>query len=96
MNASTNVLTLTGVTIDGVPTVVARSCPVPFAAFPDPHMGWGKIARDGLDIVELPLNPHAMLVEPFVQHLAAALANKLGRISREVQTDSFSRPDRPA
>ena len=39
-------------------------------------MGWGELADD-LDIVELDMNPHAMLVEPFVQDLARALAQKI-------------------
>src|SRR6185295_12101531 len=38
--------------------------------YPDPQMGWGDLALGGLDIVELPVNPHAMLVEPYVRYLA--------------------------
>ena len=48
-----------------------------YAAFPDPLMGWDGIAMDGLEVVELPMNPHAMLVEPFVQQLAEALAVRI-------------------
>jgi thioesterase domain-containing protein/acyl carrier protein len=55
---------------------------VNYSAFPDPRMGWGEIALDGVDIVELPMNPHAMLVEPFVQQLASALAAALDRTAR--------------
>ena len=40
-------------------------------------MGWGDLVTGGLDIVELPVNPHAMLVEPYVGELAQALAEKL-------------------
>jgi hypothetical protein len=40
-------------------------------------MGWGAIALGGLKVIELPLNPHAMLVRPFVKHLAAHLATEL-------------------
>jgi hypothetical protein len=29
--------------------------------FPDPKMGWGDLALGGAEIVELPVNPHAML-----------------------------------
>ena len=32
-------------------------------------MGWGDLVNGGLDVVVLPVNPHAMLVEPFVRHL---------------------------
>jgi hypothetical protein len=45
--------------------------------FPDPMMGWGEIVTGGLDLVELPVNPHAMLVEPFVRHLADELRKKI-------------------
>jgi hypothetical protein len=41
--------------------------------YPDPKMGWGDLALGGLDIVEFPFNPHAMLVEPYVQQLVDAL-----------------------
>ncbi len=40
-------------------------------------MGWGDLALGGLDIVEMPINPHAMLVEPFVQTLAHELRVRL-------------------
>jgi amino acid adenylation domain-containing protein len=45
--------------------------------YPDPLMGWGDLAKGGLAIVELPINPHAMLVEPFVQRLAQEIKNKI-------------------
>ena len=41
--------------------------------YPDPKMGWGDLALGGLDIVEMPINPHAMLVEPYVELLAREL-----------------------
>ena len=44
-------------------------------------MGWGKLALGGIEIVELPVNPHAMLVEPFVKHLAPELRRCLDRVS---------------
>ena len=43
--------------------------------YPDPKMGWGELAS--LDIVEFPFNPHAMLVEPYVEQLAAALIQSM-------------------
>jgi thioesterase domain-containing protein/acyl carrier protein len=46
--------------------------------YPDPKMGWGELALGGLDIVELPINPHAMLVEPYVRELAETLKLRLG------------------
>ena len=33
-----------------------------YKCFPDPNMGWGDLALGGLEIVELPMNPHAMLL----------------------------------
>ncbi|MBK9992034.1 MAG: amino acid adenylation domain-containing protein [Verrucomicrobia bacterium] len=50
---------------------------VNYKSFPDPKMGWGEIAQGGVEIMELSMNPHAMLVEPFVQDLAKTLAAKI-------------------
>jgi amino acid adenylation domain-containing protein len=47
---------------------------------PDPKLGWNDTVTGALDVVELPVNPHAMLVEPFVQHLALSLAAKLNGV----------------
>jgi amino acid adenylation domain-containing protein len=44
-----------------------------YSFFTDPHMGWRGVSRGELDLVELEVNPHAMLVEPFVCKLASAL-----------------------
>ena len=52
---------------------------VNYAKFPDVHMGWDGLILGGIEIVTLPMNPHAMLVEPTVKHLAAALAARLDR-----------------
>src|SRR5207249_1742200 len=38
-----------------------------YAAFKDPHMGWREAIKGPVEVVELDMNPHAMLVEPFVQ-----------------------------
>ena len=45
--------------------------------YPDPKMGWGGLIDD-LEIIELPMNPHAMLVEPFVEKLTTELVNLMG------------------
>jgi len=47
--------------------------------YPDPKMGWGDLALGGLDIVEVAVNPHSMLLEPYVQVLAAQLKQRIGR-----------------
>jgi non-ribosomal peptide synthetase component F/thioesterase domain-containing protein/acyl carrier protein len=46
---------------------------VNYKSYSDPNMGWGDLTLGGLEIVELPVMPHAMLVEPYVKHLAAQL-----------------------
>jgi amino acid adenylation domain-containing protein len=45
--------------------------------FPDPKMGWSELVGNGLEIVELPLNPHAMLIEPFAARLAWELKKRI-------------------
>jgi amino acid adenylation domain-containing protein len=50
---------------------------VNYKFYPDPNMGWGDLALGGLDLVELPVNPHAMLVEPYVRLLSEELKSRL-------------------
>lgn len=45
--------------------------------YPDPKMGWGHLVSGGIETVELPVNPHAMLVEPYVQLLANELKKRI-------------------
>ena len=45
--------------------------------YPDPNMGWGDLALNGLDIVEVAVNPHSMLLEPYVNVLAAQLKQRI-------------------
>ena len=40
-------------------------------------MGWGEVALGGMEIVNLPVNPHGMLVEPFVVHLAREMRRRI-------------------
>ena len=49
--------------------------------YPDPQMGWGDLVTGELDIVELPVNPHAMLVEPYVQMLSSQLKEKMEKVT---------------
>ena len=53
--------------------------------YPDPNMGWGDLA-DELDIVEVTVNPHSMLLEPYVKVLATHLRERIG--SRSVDDGS--------
>lgn len=45
--------------------------------YPDPNMGWGDLAFGGLDIVEVAVNPHSMLLEPYVEVLAEQLKQRI-------------------
>ena len=44
---------------------------------PDPELGWGDVVRTGPEVVELPVNPHAMLIEPFVRQLGRELRSRI-------------------
>jgi amino acid adenylation domain-containing protein len=59
--------------------------------YTDSEYGWGQLARAGLEIVELPLNPHAMLVEPYVRLLAKELRARLDR-ARNDQAEGTALP----
>src|SRR3989454_1054207 len=48
-----------------------------YSVFSDPKMGWSEVLTGPLEIVELDMNPHAMLVEPFVQKPAAEINIRL-------------------
>lgn len=48
--------------------------------YPDPNMGWGDLALGGLDTVEVSVNPHSMLLEPYVSVLAEQLKERIGGI----------------
>ena len=45
--------------------------------FPDPKMGWYETVGDRLEVVKLPVNPHAMLIEPCAGLLANELKKRL-------------------
>ena len=46
-----------------------------YIGFEDPEFGWGGLAKGGLDIHEIQVNPRGMMVEPFVRELARKLRN---------------------
>ena len=48
-----------------------------YSTFKDPNMGWRNVTKGELEMVRLELNPHAMLVEPYVRKLAEALNARL-------------------
>ncbi len=56
-----------------------------YSAFPDPDMGWSGLALEGVTNINLDLNPHAMLAEPFVAQTAAALSRLLSTPERRLR-----------
>jgi len=52
-----------------------------YHTFPDPQMGWGELVKGRLESVELPANPHAMLLEPFVRYLADRIKERMFKSS---------------
>ncbi len=55
-----------------------------FSGMEDPQFGWGALARDGVDVHQLPFAPRGMLVEPFVRQLADKLKKSLAGVREEV------------
>jgi len=51
------------------------------AGFRDPLYGWGDVATKGVEIFELPVNPHGSLVEPYVGILAKKLEEALDNVT---------------
>jgi thioesterase domain-containing protein/acyl carrier protein len=61
--------------------------------YPDPLMGWGDLVQGGLEIIEVSVNPHSMLIEPNVNFLAEKLKEC---ISGELRGDNAAIPDDPS
>ena len=62
-----------------------------YSFYPDPKMGWGDLVDD-IDIVEMPINPHAMLVDPYVEMLAKELKLRLDRLDGSIDSlNNFSK-----
>ena len=66
---------------------------VNYSFYPDPQMGWGDLVTGELDVIELPVNPHAMLVEPYVRMLASHLKEKMEKVT-PAKTNSHSHQDK--
>ena len=64
---------------------------VNYKFYPDPHMGWRGLALGGLDILDISVVPHAMLVEPYLRVLAAELKVRLS----DSATPPHGLPDHP-
>lgn len=54
---------------------------VNYKFYPDPNMGWRDLALGGLDLVEVAVTPHSMLLEPYVSVLAAQLKERIAGAS---------------
>ncbi len=48
-----------------------------YSFFPDPNQGWREVVGGPFETVRINANPHAMLMQPFVRELAAALVQRL-------------------
>jgi amino acid adenylation domain-containing protein len=62
-------------------TVIVFKPHVNYKFLGDSQMGWGELVSGNLDVINLPVNPHAMLVRPFVKHLASELRQRLDQVS---------------
>lgn len=50
-----------------------------YAFLRDPLNGWGEVAEGGVEVVELPVDPGGIFVEPYVQTLAQKLKERIDR-----------------
>ncbi|MCX6572011.1 MAG: amino acid adenylation domain-containing protein [Candidatus Aminicenantes bacterium] len=51
----------------------------------DPQMRWGDLAKGGLEIVELPVNPGGIFVEPYVRILSSKLRERLEKLDYDMK-----------
>jgi phthiocerol/phenolphthiocerol synthesis type-I polyketide synthase E len=58
-----------------------------YRVFSKPDLKWERLT-EGHEIVVLPVNPASMLVEPFVEHLAAALRQSIDAAAQRFNVDS--------
>jgi thioesterase domain-containing protein len=61
------------------PVVLVRSEALQTGWFHDPLLGWGRVARGGLQVVEMPGEHDAMFLQPDVQQLGSILRQCLQR-----------------
>ncbi len=50
-----------------------------YRIFNKPDLKWDRLAQGGQNVIVLPVYPASMLLEPFVEHLAAALKQSIDR-----------------
>jgi hypothetical protein len=51
-----------------------------YSVFKKPDLKWDQLALAGQRVVVLPVNPAAMLLEPFVKHLASAVRELMDEV----------------
>lgn len=59
-----------------------------YNVFNRPGLKWENLAKEGQEVVVLPVYPGGMLVEPFVENLASALGKLMADIAQVKPTDS--------
>ena len=63
-----------------------------YGIFDKPNLKWDGLAQGGQEVVVLPVYPAMMLVEPFVEHLAAALKKSIDQASERTTDLATDRP----
>jgi thioesterase domain-containing protein len=58
--------------------------------YPDPKLGWGDLVKGKLEIVEVSVNPHSMLLEPHVSALAELLKQRIGVATHTIGSSVYS------
>lgn len=53
-----------------------------YRSYSKPELRWDRLAQEGQEVVVLPVNPPAILIEPFVNHLALELRKSIDRALR--------------
>lgn len=51
-----------------------------FVGLSDKHYGWRNIVDANIELFELPVNPHGMLVEPYVKQVASRLTEAINKV----------------
>jgi pyruvate-formate lyase-activating enzyme/thioesterase domain-containing protein len=59
-----------------------------YAFHQDPTLGWGDLVKGGLEVINLPVNPGGLFVEPYVQ----VLASKLKECLQKAESSPRSNP----
>ena len=58
--------------------------------YSDPNLGWREVAGEALEIVEIPVNPHGMLIKPFCDIVACELKSRIDGVVRSASLAATS------